>query len=72
MLISVMWILVAGLLGGEVARYFRAPPLIGMILVGIVIGPQMANFLSVDVLNIANELRNRSGDYPYEGRVELG
>lgn len=57
MLISVLWILVLGFLGGEIARYFRAPPLIGMILVGIGIGPQMANLLSVDVLKIANELR---------------
>ncbi|NRB08606.1 MAG: cation:proton antiporter [Richelia sp.] len=57
MLISVLWILVAGFFGGQIVRRLGAPPLIGMILVGIGIGPHMANLLSVDVLNTAGELR---------------
>ncbi|MDJ0615297.1 MAG: cation:proton antiporter [Calothrix sp. MO_192.B10] len=57
MLVSVLWILVSGLFGGQIARRLGAPPLIGMILVGMIIGPQVANLLSVDVLNAADELR---------------
>ncbi|MDJ0795239.1 MAG: cation:proton antiporter [Calothrix sp. MO_167.B12] len=57
MLVSVLWILVSGFFGGQIARRLGAPPLIGMILVGIIIGPQVANLLSVDVLNAADELR---------------
>jgi len=57
MLASLLWILVCGFLGGQIARRLGAPPLIGMILMGIIIGPQMANLLSGDVLNAADDLR---------------
>ncbi|MDJ0674956.1 MAG: cation:proton antiporter, partial [Calothrix sp. MO_167.B42] len=57
MLVSVLWILVCGFFGGQIARRLGAPPLIGMILMGIIIGPQMANLLSGNVLSAADELR---------------
>ncbi len=57
MLVSVLWILVSGFFGGQIARRLGAPPLIGMILMGILIGPQVGNLLSLDVLNAADELR---------------
>ncbi|MEA5505467.1 cation:proton antiporter [Halotia wernerae UHCC 0503] len=57
MLASVLWILIMGFFGGQIARRLGAPPLIGMILVGIILGPQARNVISLDVLNAADELR---------------
>jgi solute carrier family 9B (sodium/hydrogen exchanger), member 1/2 len=57
MLASVLWILMMGFFVGQVARRSGAPPLIGMILVGILLGPQVRNVISQDVLDAADELR---------------
>jgi NhaP-type Na+/H+ or K+/H+ antiporter len=57
MLASALWILVMGFFAGQLARRLGAPPLIGMILVGIAIGPQAANFISPEVLDAADDLR---------------
>lgn len=57
MLASALWILLMGFFAGQLARRLGAPPLIGMILVGIAIGPQVANFISPDVLDAADDLR---------------
>jgi solute carrier family 9B (sodium/hydrogen exchanger), member 1/2 len=57
MLLSIIWILLMGFFGGQIARRLGAPPLIGMILVGILLGFQVSNIISADVLNAADELR---------------
>ncbi len=57
MLASVLWILMMGYFVGQLARRLGAPPLIGMILVGIILGPQVWNVISEDVLGAADELR---------------
>ncbi|MDZ7992546.1 MAG: cation:proton antiporter [Nostoc sp. EfeVER01] len=57
MLASVLWILMMGFFAGQLARRLGAPPLIGMILVGIILGPQVRNVISEDVLGAADELR---------------
>ncbi len=57
MLASVLWILMMGFFVGQLARRLGAPPLIGMIFVGIILGPQVRNVISEDVLGAADELR---------------
>jgi solute carrier family 9B (sodium/hydrogen exchanger), member 1/2 len=57
MLQSVVWILLMGFFVGQIARRLNAPPLIGMILVGIILGPQVSNVISPDVLDAAAQLR---------------
>jgi solute carrier family 9B (sodium/hydrogen exchanger), member 1/2 len=57
MLFSILWILIMGFFAGQLARRLTAPPLIGMILIGIFLGPQVGNVISQDVLGAADELR---------------
>lgn len=57
MLASVLWILIMGFFAGQIARRLTAPPLIGMISIGIVLGPQVWNVISSDVLSAADNLR---------------
>lgn len=40
MLASVLWILMMGFFVGQLARRLGAPPLIGMIVVGIILTPK--------------------------------
>ncbi|MBF2022497.1 MAG: cation:proton antiporter [Hydrococcus sp. C42_A2020_068] len=57
MLESVIWILWMGFFVGQIARRLRAPALIGMILAGIVLGPQLRNAIAPNVLAAADDLR---------------
>ncbi|PZD71072.1 K(+)/H(+) antiporter NhaP [Acaryochloris thomasi RCC1774] len=57
MLGSAIWILLAGFFAGQLARRIGAPPLIGMILAGIGLGPELANVLDSSVLDSADDLR---------------
>lgn len=57
MLASALWILLMGFFVGQIARRLGAPPLIGMILVGILLGPQIGNVISADTLATADHLR---------------
>ncbi|NJM97167.1 MAG: universal stress protein [Phormidesmis sp. RL_2_1] len=57
MLASIIWILLAGFWVGQVAKRLRLPALVGMVLVGIGLGPQVGNLISADVLAAADELR---------------
>ncbi|NEO89199.1 MAG: universal stress protein [Moorea sp. SIO3G5] len=57
MLASTIWILLMGFFGGQFARRLGAPPLIGMIVVGILIGPQVGDAIAPQVLVIADDLR---------------
>ena len=57
MLTSAICILLLGFLGGQIARRLGAPPLIGMIFVGIILGAELGNLISPEVMAIADELR---------------
>ncbi len=57
MLESLILILLLGFFGGQITRRLQAPALVGMILVGIVLGPQMGNLLSPEILGLADSLR---------------
>jgi len=57
MLESIIWILLLGFFGGQIARRLKAPALVGMVLVGILLGPQVANVISPSVLEAAGALR---------------
>ncbi len=54
---SALWILLGGLFAGQLAKRLGAPALLGMVLVGIVLGPQLGNVISPDVLAAADGLR---------------
>jgi NhaP-type Na+/H+ or K+/H+ antiporter len=57
MLESILWILLIGFFVGQIARRLKAPALVGMVLVGILLGPQVGNVISPVVLDAANALR---------------
>ena len=57
MLKSIIWILLAGFFFGQIVRRLQAPPLVGMILAGILLGPQVADVISVETLEAADALR---------------
>ena len=57
MLESTIWILLLGFAAGQCATRLGAPALLGMILVGILIGPEGLNRISPAVLTNAAELR---------------
>lgn len=57
MLFSLGLIIILGCICRNILKPLRIPPLIGMILIGIGIGPYGLNLLSDSVLNISQELR---------------
>ncbi|MEG4440203.1 cation:proton antiporter [Microcoleus sp. AT9_B5] len=57
MLESTIWILLMGFFVGQIARRTKVPALVGMVLVGILLGPQLGNVISPEVLGAANSLR---------------
>jgi NhaP-type Na+/H+ or K+/H+ antiporter/nucleotide-binding universal stress UspA family protein len=57
MLESIILILLLGFFVGQITRRLQAPALVGMVLVGIVLGPQMGNLLSPEILGLADALR---------------
>jgi solute carrier family 9B (sodium/hydrogen exchanger), member 1/2 len=57
MLISMLWVLGMGFFAGQFAYRLGAPPLIGMILVGVVLGPELGNRLEPEILAAADDLR---------------
>jgi solute carrier family 9B (sodium/hydrogen exchanger), member 1/2 len=57
MLVSIVLILLGGFFAGQIARRLGAPPLIGMILAGVVIGPQFGDWISTSVLDSAGIVR---------------
>lgn len=46
-----------GFFVGQIARRLQAPALVGMVLAGMVLGPQVWNVISPEVLGAANSLR---------------
>jgi solute carrier family 9B (sodium/hydrogen exchanger), member 1/2 len=57
MLESLILILLIGFFGGQIARRLKAPALVGMVLVGIILGPQVTDLISPDVLAASAPLR---------------
>lgn len=57
MLQDILLILGFGYFGGEFARRLKIPPLIAMIFAGIILGNQVTNLLSNDILQSADDLR---------------
>ncbi|EHC15069.1 cation:proton antiporter [Fischerella thermalis] len=57
MLESILWILLMGFFTGQIARRLQAPALVGMVLVGIILGPQVADAISPNVLAASSALR---------------
>jgi NhaP-type Na+/H+ or K+/H+ antiporter len=57
MLASIVLILLMGFFAGQIARRLFLPPLLGMVLAGVVLGPQVGDWLSADVLGAADALR---------------
>lgn len=50
-------ILLCGLLLGSICNKIKLPPLLGMLTVGIVLGPHVLNLISPQVLGISSDLR---------------
>lgn len=57
MLLSIALILLLGLLLGSLFSKIKLPSLLGMILVGIVLGPHALNLIDGSILNISADLR---------------
>lgn len=57
MLTSIAIIFILGLFGGYVFKKINLPPLIGMMIVGILIGPNMFDLLDDSLLFIAKDIR---------------
>lgn len=56
-LLSLGIILVAGFLAGLVFEKIKLPKIIGMIIIGILIGPSLLNIIDESILNISHTLR---------------
>lgn len=56
-LTSIGIILICGLVLGSICSKLRLPPLLGMLVVGIVIGPYVLNLIAPSVLAISSDLR---------------
>ncbi|MBE9030482.1 cation:proton antiporter [filamentous cyanobacterium LEGE 11480] len=57
MLESILWIVLMGFFVGQIARRLKAPALAGMILVGLMLGPQVSQVIAPSVLESADDLR---------------
>ncbi|WP_036481569.1 sodium:proton antiporter [Myxosarcina sp. GI1] len=58
MLFSIALILLLGFISGQLMHKLGAPPLIGAILTGIIIGPELGNFIAPVVLDTAADWRS--------------
>lgn len=54
---SVLWIILLGFFVSQVFSRAKIPALVGLVVVGIILGPQVSNVLASDVLNSAPSLR---------------
>ncbi|MCS7031190.1 MAG: cation:proton antiporter [Gloeomargarita sp. SKYG116] len=57
MLSSIIAIILVGFLAGQIAQRLRVPALVGMVLAGMLLGPQGANVLSPELLAGASDVR---------------
>ncbi len=58
MLAGILLILMGGFLAGQGVRRLGVPPLLGMILLGILLGPQVSGVLTPEMLAAADPLRS--------------
>ncbi|SHH78957.1 sodium/proton antiporter, CPA1 family [Clostridium collagenovorans DSM 3089] len=58
MIFSILLVLLLGILANKLFTKLRLPGLLGMILVGVVIGPYVGNLLSEEFLSISTDIRN--------------
>ncbi|MFK8182502.1 MAG: cation:proton antiporter [Phormidesmis sp.] len=58
MLESIVYILLLGFFSGQLVKRLGCPPLLGMVVAGMVMGPQVANVLDAGVLGAADGLRS--------------
>lgn len=57
MLTSIALIILLGLFIGSIFTKLKLPSLVGMILIGIILGPHMLNLLDSSIIGISYELR---------------
>ncbi|MDO5708101.1 MAG: cation:proton antiporter [Andreesenia angusta] len=57
MLLSLAIIFILGFTLGEILNKFKLPRLLGMLIIGILIGPNAFNYLDESILSISSELR---------------
>jgi len=57
MLVSIALIMLIGMFFGWLSRKIRLPSLVGMIITGIIIGPNVLGFIDSSILDISSELR---------------
>lgn len=57
MLLSIAIIILSSLLLAKVFKLIKLPPILGMLLAGIIIGPNVLDLIDVNILNISNDLR---------------
>ena len=57
MLGSFIWVLLGGLFAGQMAARLKLPALLGMVLAGMVLGPQVGNLIGPELLLAADGLR---------------
>jgi solute carrier family 9B (sodium/hydrogen exchanger), member 1/2 len=55
--ISIAFIIVLGLLGDYLFRKMKLPGLLGMLIVGILIGPYVLNILRPEIMNVSGDFR---------------
>lgn len=58
MIFSILLVLLLGTLANKLFTKLRLPGLLGMILVGVIIGPYVGNLLSEEFLSISTDIRN--------------
>lgn len=57
MILSVSFIILSGLAMGAIFDRLRLPRILGMLITGIILGPNMFNLLDSSILNISADLR---------------
>lgn len=57
MLLSIALILLIGMTMGQLCKMIKLPPLLGMLITGILLGPYTFNILDQSILNISAEIR---------------
>ena len=57
LLFSLVLILLLGFMGGQIAQRLKSPPLLGMMLVGILLGTEVGNLIAPKMLNLADDFR---------------
>ena len=57
LLFSLVLILLLGFIAGQLAHKLKAPPLLGMMLVGILLGSEVGDLIGDRVLDLADDLR---------------